>query len=60
MILILCPLSNQGLFNALDGAMMVVALYILNVLHPGFLLPKAAYKNTGGSSPSLVEMKSRA
>jgi hypothetical protein len=30
----------EGLQNGLDGAMMVVAVLILNVLHMGFLLPR--------------------
>ncbi|KAI0310094.1 RTA1 like protein, partial [Amylostereum chailletii] len=31
-------ISTQWLFNVFDGAMIVLALYTLNVLHPGILL----------------------
>jgi len=36
-------IHNQGLFNALDGAMMIVAVYLLNIFHPGQWLPKGNY-----------------
>lgn len=32
--------NSEDLQNGLDGAMMVVAVLILNVLHMGFLLPR--------------------
>jgi hypothetical protein len=44
-VFILFPVTSvadnpEGLQNGLDGAMMVVAVLILNVLHMGFLLPR--------------------
>lgn len=35
-------ITTQRYFIALDGAMMVAAVAVFNVFHPGWLLPKAA------------------
>lgn len=48
-------ITTQRYFIALDGAMMVAAVAVFNVFHPGWLLPKA----TGASgSDSQRKMRS--
>lgn len=62
-------LSNDSLItlrtDVLDGAMIIVAIYTVNIFHPGLLLRTKAekdldteMKNVGGSSPMAVPASS--
>ncbi|TFK87668.1 RTA1-domain-containing protein [Polyporus arcularius HHB13444] len=57
-------ISTQVYFNVLDGAMIVLAMYTLNVFHPGFLLGRANVWSSANKTPSeadsdIPEMKAR-
>ncbi len=50
--------------DVLDGAMIVLAMYTLNVFHPGFLLGRANVWSSANKTPSeadsdIPEMKAR-
>ncbi|PAV21959.1 hypothetical protein PNOK_0191600 [Pyrrhoderma noxium] len=38
-------ITNELYFNVLDGAMIVLAIYTVNILHPGFLLSHVVMRN---------------
>ncbi|KAF9035019.1 RTA1-like protein [Hymenopellis radicata] len=58
-------IETEVYFNVLDGAMVIVAIYTVNILHPGLLLRTKAEKdldtemtNVGPSSPMPVPASS--
>ncbi|KAF8915184.1 RTA1 like protein-domain-containing protein [Mucidula mucida] len=58
-------IQTEVYFNVLDGAMIIVAIYTVNIFHPGLLLRTKAekdldteMKNVGGSSPMAVPASS--
>lgn len=60
-----CPISVRGsdsdviILDVLDGGMIVLAMYTLNIFHPGFLLIDTAEnrRGEGGSQIGLKETK---
>ncbi|KAL4906049.1 hypothetical protein BDW74DRAFT_137621 [Aspergillus multicolor] len=51
-------ITTERFFIALDGAMMVLAVAIFNVIHPGWFLPGAG-STRKGSEGSLTELRYR-
>lgn len=47
-------ITNQALFNWLDGTQITLATFTLNLLHPGYLLAATATIATSGSLNGLT------
>jgi len=50
-------ISTQVYFNVLDGAMVTLAMYTLNLAHPGVLLSDSNEKERGSSSNLELDNK---
>ncbi|KAG8801682.1 hypothetical protein FRC17_006580, partial [Serendipita sp. 399] len=48
-------ITNQLYFNVLDGAAIVVAIYAINIFHPGFLLQDNARTRGKKPKPAVIE-----
>ncbi|TFK64943.1 RTA1-domain-containing protein [Pluteus cervinus] len=56
-------IHTQVFFNALDGGMVILAIYTFNFIHPGMFLPVKRHSTVngleGGSTPTYIENKNK-
>ncbi|KAL4979236.1 RTA1 like protein-domain-containing protein [Aspergillus desertorum] len=52
-------ITTERFFIALDGAMMVLAVAVFNVIHPGWFLPGAGHGGKGDEERSFTELSHR-
>jgi len=52
-------ISTQWLFNAFDGAMIVLAMYTLNIFHPGIYLKESDYPSQTSSEGAILPVDDR-
>ncbi|KAF8991637.1 RTA1 like protein-domain-containing protein [Cyathus striatus] len=50
-------ISTQIYFNVLDGAMVILAMYTVNILHPGFLLSDAPKSDASSESTQAAPVQ---
>jgi hypothetical protein len=50
-------ITHESYFIALDGAMMIVAVAVFNVLHPGWLLPQNRNSSNKPDASSVDEVQ---
>jgi len=48
-------ISTQWLFNVFDGAMIVLAMYTLNIFHPGIYLKESDYPSQTSSEGAILD-----
>ncbi|KAL4754034.1 hypothetical protein BDW72DRAFT_157538 [Aspergillus terricola var. indicus] len=52
-------ITTERFFIALDGAMMVLAVAVFNLIHPGWFLPGAGHGGKGSEEGSFTELRYR-
>lgn len=50
-------ITTERFFIALDGSMMVLAVAIFNLIHPGWFLPESGHGGKGGEDGSFTELR---